>query len=166
MPIRNNLFDESLDHLKPEFFVGHFPPAEPERDLHLHFFAQEIDGMAQLDAEVVWINRRTELNFFYLSGVLVFFSFLVALGLLVPVFAVIHDSAYGRHSVWSYFDEIHAVASRHVDRIAERNNSELLTVNAYDSNLTGTYLPIDLNERACGGRAARKERAAQDTLFS
>jgi len=50
--------------------VGHFPAAELEHDLDLHVFAEEINGVGQLDAEVMRVNLGAELDFLDLVCVL------------------------------------------------------------------------------------------------
>src|SRR5262245_20760186 len=50
MPIGCKFHGEPLDLLEPKFFVSHFTAAEPQRDLDLHLFAEEIDGVCQLHA--------------------------------------------------------------------------------------------------------------------
>ena len=73
--------DEFVDDLEADFGVRHFAAAKLERDLHLHVFAQKIDGVLQLDAEVVRVNARAQLHFLDGGGVLVLldsFSFLAS----------------------------------------------------------------------------------------
>ena len=50
--------DEFLDDLEADLGVRHFAAAKFQRDFHLHVFAQEIDRVLHLDAEVVRVNAR------------------------------------------------------------------------------------------------------------
>ena len=86
--------------LKAEFRVGHFAAAEFQDHLDLHVLAQEIDGVAQLDAEIMRVNLRAELDFLDLVGVLVLAGFLVLLGLFVAELAEIHQPADRRRRRW------------------------------------------------------------------
>ena len=59
--------------------MRHLAPAETQRRLDLHVFAKEADGMVQLDAKIVRVNRRTKLDFLNFVGVLMFPGFLFLL---------------------------------------------------------------------------------------
>src|SRR5437763_4444151 len=56
MAVRSDLFDKFLDLLKAELLVRHFTSTEAERHLDFHFLAEEIDGVAELDAKIMRIN--------------------------------------------------------------------------------------------------------------
>src|SRR2546428_12823483 len=56
MTVGSDLFDKLLHLLKPELLVCHLPPSETERHFDLNFLAKEIDGVAELDPKVMWIN--------------------------------------------------------------------------------------------------------------
>jgi len=64
--------DKLFYHLEPELLVGHFPPAETERHLDLHFVTQEINRVTDFYTEIVRTNRRAKLDFLDLVGVLMF----------------------------------------------------------------------------------------------
>ena len=99
---------EFFDLLKTDFLVGHLAAAELEHDLHLHFFAEEIDGMGQLHAEIVQLDFRAELDFLHLVGVLMFFGFLFLLVLLVAILAEVDHATDGRLGVGGDLDKVHA----------------------------------------------------------
>ena len=63
MSKRGEFRDEFLHHLKPKLGVLHLAPAKTQRNFDLHVLAQKVNRMAHLDAEVVGINSRTELDF-------------------------------------------------------------------------------------------------------
>ena len=92
-----------IDDLEADFGVRHFAAAKFQRDLHLHVFAQKIDGVHQLDAEVVRVNARAQLHFLDDGGVLMLLGFLFLLGHFVTEFAEIHEAADGRHWRWRRF---------------------------------------------------------------
>jgi len=47
-----------FDDVKADFRVRHFASAKFQRDFDFHVFAKKINGVRQLDAEVVRINAR------------------------------------------------------------------------------------------------------------
>jgi len=114
MTIWSDVSEEFVNHLESKFGVGHFASAEFEGDFHLHILAEEINGVLDFDAEIVWIDLGAELDFFNLVGVLVLLGFLVALGLFVTVFAVINEAADRRIRIGGDLDKVHACGASHV----------------------------------------------------
>ena len=103
MAVGRQFGEKFTDDLESEFRVRHFASAEFQRDFHLHVLAQKINRMADLDAEVVRVNARAELNFLDGRGVLMLFRFLVLLGLFVTELAEVHDPAHRRSRRWGKF---------------------------------------------------------------
>ena len=81
--------------------VGHLPAAEADSDLAPVALGQEFLGVAQLHIEVVHVNAGRHTDLLNLHHPLIFAGFLLALGLLEPVLAVVHELAHGRH--WGRF---------------------------------------------------------------
>ena len=79
MAVGSDFLNEFSHHLEAVFLVRHFAAAEAQRDLDFHLLAEEVDGMAQFNPEIVRIDRRAELDFLDLVGVLVLFGFLFLL---------------------------------------------------------------------------------------
>ena len=142
MAVWGQVLDELFHDLEPEFLVGHFPAAEPERDLYLHFLTQEIDGAARLDAEIVRVNGRAELDFLDLVGVLVFPGFLFLLRLFVAELAVIDQAADGRRCVGRDFNQVHSLGARQVDRFAKLQDAKLLAILCDDPDFAGADFPV------------------------
>jgi hypothetical protein len=157
--------NELLHLLKTEFLVRHFAPAKLQSDFHLHVFAQEIDGMAQLHAKIMRIDLRTELHLFDLIRVLMLLRFLVLLRLLVAKFAVIDDAANRRRGVGSDLHQINSEGLRLANRVSQLQDSELLAVGAYDTHFAGTDFPVNSNLWSTGPGGTRRKRAAQDALL-
>ena len=86
--------------------VGHFTAAEADGDLAAVAFGQELLGVFQLDIEVVDVNAGGHPDFLDLHHALIFAGFLLALGLLEPVLAVVHELAHGGHGVGGDFNQI------------------------------------------------------------
>lgn len=164
MPIGSDFLQKFVDYLEPKFCVGHFASAELEGDFHLHIFAKKINRVFDFDSQIVGINFGAELNLFDLVGVLMFLGFLVALGLLVAVFAEVHHAADGRCGVGRNFDEIHAGGAGQVQSIAERQYTELFAVAPDYPDFAGTDLPVYSDEWTGRRRRTWRKRATQDTL--
>jgi hypothetical protein len=163
MAVGGDFLGEFFDLLKSKFLVRHFAPAKTQRDFHLHVFAQEVDGVAQLHSEIVRVDLRAELDLFDLVGVLMFPGFLVLLGLLVTVFAEIHQAANRRDGGGGDFNQVHPVRPGHVDGVRQRDDTELLAVGADDANFAGADFPVYPDSGTRRERGTRGERAAQDT---
>ena len=163
MAVGRDVGDEFFDDLEPDLGVGVFAAAKFQRDLHLHVFAKKINGVRGLDAEIMRINARTQLDFLHDRGVLVLAGIFFLLGEFVAELAEVHEPADGRHGVGRNLDEIHGVLPREVDRVGELDDAELLVIHADDADFAGTDFSVDADERR-GGGIARGIRAAQATL--
>lgn len=109
--------DKFLDDLEAEFLMGHFTSAEAEAGLDLHVFAEESNGVVDLDAEVMGVDTRAELDF--LDLVLVFFALFILFGLFVFVAAVFDEAAYGRNGLWGNLHEVDVCSASHTDGFTE-----------------------------------------------
>lgn len=162
MPVGSDFLREFVHLLEPEFFMGHFPAAKTQGHLDLHFFAKEVDGVTQLDAKVMRIDLRAELNLLHLVRMLVLARLFFLLGLLVSIFSKINQPAYRRICARGDLDQIHAVGSSEVNGIGQCDDSELLAFCPDDPDFPGANLPIDPH---CGTRGERRtggKWAAQD----
>jgi len=154
---------EFLDLLKAKFLVRHLTSPEAEGDLHLHFLAEEVDGVTELHAKVMRIDLRAELDFFDLVRMLMLAGLFILLGLLVAEFAKINQTADRWDGSSSDLNEINTFGSGEVDGIGERDDSKLLAVGSDDAHFAGANLSINPD---CGTRRERgtgRERTAQDT---
>ena len=164
MPERRDFRDEFVDDLKPDFGMGHFTAAKLEGDLDLHVLAEEIHGMHDLDAEIVRIDARAQLDLLDGGGVLVLAGFLLLLGQLIAELADFDDAADRRDGVGGNLDEIHAVLAGQVQRLIEGKNAELLALRPDDAHFAGADFAVDAHLRRVGGVALGRKRAAQATL--
>ena len=96
---------------------------------------------------------------------LMFFGFLIFLGLLVAEFSIIDQTAHGRSRRGSDFHQVNSVRTSHADGLGEWKYSHLLKVNPNYADFAGTDFPVDPDERSGRSVTAGKERATQDTLF-
>src|SRR5450756_1466593 len=164
VPVRLDVRDELLDDFKTDLGVRHFPAAEYKRDLHLHVFAKKINGVLELDAQIMRVDARAELHFLDGRSVLVLFGFLFALGELIAELAKVHQLAHRRDGVGRNFNQVHAVLTGQVQRLGQLDDSQLFLIRADDPDLTGANLAIDPDERRGGIITTRSERATQATL--
>ncbi len=163
MAVWRDLREKFVDDLKADFGVSVFAAAKFQRDLHLHVLAQKADRVFQLDAKVMRINARAQLDFLDDGGVLVLLGFLLLLGHFVTVFTEIHEAADRWHGGGGDLHQVHRMLPRQIDRVGQRNDAELLAVHSDDPDFAGTDFAVDPDERSRRGIAWR-ERAAQDTL--
>ena len=79
--------------------VGHLPTAEAHGDFAPVAVGQEFLRVAELDVEIVDVDAGRHPDLLDLHHALILACFLLALGLLEAVLAVIHQLAYRGHSV-------------------------------------------------------------------
>ena len=94
-------------------------------------------------AEVMRINRGSQLHFLDLVGVLMLLRSLVLLGLLVTEFPVIHDAANRRLGRRGNLDKVNPVCPSQTDRLSQTHHSQLTSIIGHNSNLSGTDSPVD-----------------------
>jgi hypothetical protein len=120
--------------------------------------------MLKLHAKIVRVDRRAELNFFNLVGMLMLLGFFLLFGLFVTILPKIHEPTNRRRGVRRYLDKIHAFCPGHINGIWEGVDPELITIVADDSDFAGTDFPINPYERRRSG-GTRRKRATQDALI-
>ena len=98
------------------------------------------------------VDRGGKLDLLHAIGVLVLFGFLLFLGLLVSVLAVVDHPADRRRRVGGDLDKVHGAAAGEIDRFVQGNDTHLLPVRTDDTNFAGTYLSIDPDEGTCRWR--------------
>ncbi len=147
LAVKRDLGQKFVDDLKADFGVRHFAPAEFQRDFHFHVLAQKINRVRNLDAKVVRVNPRAELNLFDGRGVLVLLGILFLLGLFVTVFAEIHEPADWRRGGGGDLDEVNPVLPGQVERVGQRDDAELFAVNSDDPDFAGADFAIDPDKR-------------------
>ena len=132
---------------KPNSVCCHLAAAKLQRHLHLHVLAQKADGVLDLDAKIVRINARTELDFLHGRGVLVLLGFLFLLGLFVTELAEFNEAADRRRGVGGDFDQVNPLLPRQGQRFIEGNDAELFAVHSDDADFAGADFAVDPEER-------------------
>ena len=163
MPVGPGALDELVYDREPEFLVCHFTAAKPEGQFDLHFFAEEIDGVAEFDLQIMRVDGRAELDFFDFVGVLVFSGFFIPLGQFVAVFAVINQTTDRRSGLRRHFDQVNPLGAGGADRVAEAHHTQLPAVHANDSYFTGANSAVYPDKLLRKRRGTRK-RAIQEPL--
>ena len=143
-----DIFHESLDFLKAVFFVRHFAAAELQRDLDLHVFGQESDGVIELHTEIVRVDARAKLNLFNFRGVLAFLGFFFLLRLLVTELAVVNEAADWRIRGGRDLDEVDCFGPRPVERLLQGQDAELRAIHADYAHFASTDFPVHFGKRA------------------
>lgn len=164
MAKRSYCLEKFVNNLEAELRVGHFASAEFEGDFHLHIFAEEVNRMLDFDSEIVRVDLWAKLDLFDFVSVLVLLGFLVALGLLVTVFAEVHHAADRRCGIGGNFDQVNAGGPGQVQGVAERQDTELFAVARDYPDFAGTDLPVYSDEWTGRRRRTWRKRATQDTL--
>jgi hypothetical protein len=151
LPIRRDLGDKFFNDIKTDFRVGHFAATEFEGDFDFHVFAQEINGMHELDAQVMGINARAELDFLDGGGVLVFARFFFLLGQFVAELADLHQAAHGRVGRGRNFHEVNAMLAGDHEGIVQEEDAEIFVVSINDADFAGADFAVDPEVRGGGG---------------
>lgn len=104
--------------------------------------------MAELDLEIVGVNRSAQLDFLDAAGVLVFARFLFLLGLFVPVPAVVDYTADRWGGIWSHLDKVHVVCAGHFDCLMQGQDAHLGTLWPDNSDFASANLAVDPDSRS------------------
>jgi hypothetical protein len=132
-----------VQKLKPKLLVGHFPAAEPQRDLDLVAFLEEFHHRAHLDLIIMGIGSGAELDFLDLDDVLLLARFGLALLRLILVFAKIHDLADRRLGVGRDFDQIKSGFFGHLHGAGWCDHPDIFAISPNQADFGGTNAIID-----------------------
>jgi len=99
-------FNEAIEYLLPELWVGDFPAAEEDGNLDLVSFVEKTLHMAKLELEIMLLRAGSYLNFLHMDDGLMFSGLLDPFVLLVLVLSIIHDPADWRLRIGGYLHEV------------------------------------------------------------
>src|SRR2546429_399484 len=159
LAVSGSFFDKFVHHGKAKFLVRTLASAKAQFDPDFHVFAQEFDGVTQLDREIVGINSGSELELLHFVCGLAAVRFLAPLGFLVHEFAVLHDPAHGRRGVGRDLDQVQTLALGQTNGFTERHDAELLFGIVDNPDFAGANLPVSTMLRFAGLKGSK--RAAQ-----
>ena len=143
------LLGKLAEQLLANVGMGHLSAAEADRDLDAVAVAEELLGIFQLGVEIVLADAGRHPNLLHLNDVLILARFLLALGLLEAILAVVHDLAHGRVGARGDLHEIEILLLSDLQRFLGRHDAELRTVLADDADLLIADVVIDLVVYGC-----------------
>ena len=141
------LFGEFLQQTLADVGVGHFPAAEADGDLHPVPVGEKTLGVADLDIEIIDVDPRGHTHLFDLHDPLILFGFLVPLGLLEPVLAVIHELADGGDRVGGDLDQVQLSFDRFGHGLFDGQDAQLLSLGGNQTNFLVANFLVDLMSR-------------------
>ena len=122
-----DLFAQLIEQFASEFWVSDRSAAEQNSELDLVAVFKELDCLASLGFAIVVSNFGLYTNFLELDHMLVFSGLTLFTTLFVAKSSVIHEPANWWNGVGRNFDKIETLFSRHFERVAGRNNADLVT---------------------------------------
>ena len=124
-----------VENLSADVGVRELPASEADRDLDLlPFFEETLNGL-RLEIEVVVVGLGTESDLFEKDDLLVLASLALFLLLVVLEATVVQKPAHRGNGGRRNFYEIETTLSRDGQRIGGVENSELLSVFSYETDL-------------------------------
>ena len=133
--------------------VSHLSAAETNSDLAAVTVGQELLSIALLDIEVIDVNAGGHPDFLDLHHTLVLAGFLLSLGLLKAVLAVIHDLADRGHGIGRDLDQVQVLLLGDAQSFQRGHNAQLFTGLRDQSNLLVADFFIDLMSISSDGKA-------------
>ena len=129
------VFGKLDQQLLADVGVSHLTAAEADSDLAPVAFRQKLLCVSQLYIEVVDINAGGHANFLHFHHALILAGFLLALGLLEPILAVIHEFAHGGDGIGGDLDQIQTLFLGQTQRLLRGHDAQLFTGIGDQSNL-------------------------------
>ena len=123
-----DLQQKTVQDRAAELLVRHLAPAEPDHCFDLRAVFQKPENVILFELEVVLVDSRPELHLFDENDFLLLLCFVVLLLLLKEELTVVHDLADGRLRRRRDLYEIKILLFCHVQRLLDRNDSDLTTL--------------------------------------
>ena len=128
-------FVELVHHIETNLGVGDHTTTETDGDLDLVTVGKELQAVANANLRVMLLDGGRKADLLDSDDLLVLPRFLLTLGLLETVLAVVHDLAYGRFSLRGHKNEVETSVVSCVQSRREGDYTELLAVVAYDTDV-------------------------------
>ena len=138
------LLSEALQQIQTDGRMGDFTAAEADGNLDLVAALEETAGVADLDVQIVNVDAGGQSDLLDLDNALILAGFLLALGLLKAVLAVIHDAANRGLCLRSDLYKIHALFNCDPQRFLRGNDAQLIAVSADQTDFLVADFFIDL----------------------
>ena len=105
----------------------------------------ELPGLLHFKFNIMLINGWSESDLFNMNDMLLLFTDFLFFTLLIPVFAIIHDTANRRRGIWRNFDQIQIMCFGNLKRFFDGLNAYLLTIRTDKPNFLGSNFFIQTN---------------------
>ena len=122
----------------------HFPAPETDRNLDLVSVLQKLLRLTEPDVEIVYANANAELQFLCFHNTLVLTGLFITFGLFKAVFAVIHNTAYGRASLRGNLHKVKSFVKCNFLRVLNGHDAKLGTVLINEADFAVLNRLVDL----------------------
>jgi len=123
-----DLQQKTIEDRAAELLVRHLAPSKPDHCFDLRSIFQKPENVILFELEVMLVDSRSELNLFDENDLLLLLGFVVFLLLLKQELPVVHDLADGRLRRRRDLYEIEIFLFGHVQRLLDRNDTDLSTL--------------------------------------
>jgi hypothetical protein len=123
--------------------VRHLAAAEEDGELHLVAAIEESRGLPSLRFEIMIVDLRPYADLFQFDDMLIATGFALFPALLVPEFAIIHQSADRGDGVRRDLDQVEAPVARHLQRFERGNDANLLALLVDEPDLADPDTLVD-----------------------
>src|SRR5436305_7498775 len=126
---------EPLQQLVAEVLARHFTAPELDGGLHLVPFAEEADGVLELEIVVVLVDVGAELDLFEMDDLLLLLRYVRLLLLLVEELAEVHDAADRRLRRRRHLHQVEGLLLCPPQRLFDRHDARLRAVSLDQAHL-------------------------------
>ena len=151
---------DALEQDPTELAVGHFTPAETDRDLGLVAVFEKTAQIAHLHLVIALFGTGAELDLFDLNLFLLLLCGLGLLGLFELELAVVHDAADRRVRVGHDLDEIEARVQGRLLSFCVRYDADVLAFRVNQPNLGDTNVLVQACVFSSADASILQNRAA------
>ena len=127
---------KALEQGGTDVLVRHLTALELNHYLHFVAVREEAACLVNLGVEIVGIDFAGQLNFLHVDLLLLFLVFFFFLVTVEAVLAVVHDAADGRRCLGYHQHQIHILVIRHVQRLRQGNDADLLVVGSDHTHIS------------------------------
>ena len=132
-----------MQHLCAQFLVRHFAAAEAQRNLYLVACFEKPLQITEFDQVIALVCPWSEFDFLNLDLLLLTLGGMAFLAQIEQKLAKVHHPADRRLGSGHDLDQIEFVGLCFKPRSFDCNDSEVLSVRAYEAYLRTAYIPVD-----------------------
>ena len=145
-PFITHFLDQPLQYVPTQILVGHFPSAEPQAGFYLVAFSQKTQHVVPFGYIIMLVHVDAEFDFFQDDLLLILLGCPLLLFLFVQEFAVIHDSANRRNSIWGNLYQVKIDLAGLSERFIRRQDSKLIPLRVNHAYLARADALIHANK--------------------